>query len=81
MVSEDSGWVDGQWINGLNVFDQSGAINDPKVTENEMRSDHPGGVNAAFADGHVEFLSDRTDLSIVSALCTRAGGEIVNSDE
>ncbi len=81
MVSEDSGWVDGQWINGLNVFDQSGAINDPKITENEMRSDHPGGVNAAFADGHVEFLSDRTDLPVVSALCTRAGGEIVENDE
>ncbi len=80
IISEDSGWVDGQWINGLNVFDQSGAINDKTITENEMRSEHPGGVNAAFADGHVEFLSDLTELELLAALCTRAGGEIVNDN-
>lgn len=78
VISEDSGWTDGQWINGLNVFDQSGAINDKTITENEIRSHHSGGAHAAYADGHVDFLSDRLDLEVLAALCTRSGGETVD---
>jgi prepilin-type N-terminal cleavage/methylation domain-containing protein/prepilin-type processing-associated H-X9-DG protein len=44
-------------------------------------SGHPGGANFAFADGSVRFLSDRTSLPELQALCTRAGGEIVSGDD
>jgi prepilin-type N-terminal cleavage/methylation domain-containing protein/prepilin-type processing-associated H-X9-DG protein len=75
MVSEDSGWPEGQWINGANVFDQGYAINKAPSFENDMRSKHPGGVNGLFADGNARFLSENMDLKILAAICTRAGRE------
>ncbi len=44
--------------------------------DNEPYSFHPGGTNFLFADGHVSLLSQEIELSILSALCTRAAGEI-----
>lgn len=81
VVSEDTTSNDGQWINGLNIFDQKYAINytpdDPRLWENEIRSDHPGGAYGVFADGSVRFLNETMDLKILKAIITRAGGEIV----
>ena len=77
IVGEDTHWGDGQWISSLNVMDQCGAINDPQITENEIRSDHPGGAQAIFCDGHATFLANETSLEVLAALCTRAGKEIV----
>jgi prepilin-type N-terminal cleavage/methylation domain-containing protein/prepilin-type processing-associated H-X9-DG protein len=87
IVSEDTGRgaaADGQWANGENIFDQTGPINDragPAYLwgDNEMWSDHPGGINALFCDGAVHFLSEQMDLATLAALCTRAGGEIVDA--
>jgi len=45
-----------------------------------MGSGHTGGANVAFADGSVKFLRDSTALTVLQALCTRAGGEVVNLD-
>jgi prepilin-type processing-associated H-X9-DG protein len=36
---------------------------------------HPGGWNAAFVDGHVQFISNSIDLGLLKALFTAAGGE------
>ena len=41
------------------------------------RSEHPGGVNAAMADGSVRFISDSIELSIWQSLSTRGGSEII----
>jgi prepilin-type N-terminal cleavage/methylation domain-containing protein/prepilin-type processing-associated H-X9-DG protein len=44
------------------------------------RSNHPGGVNAAFVDGHVTFVKDTVNPPTWRALGTRAGGEVVSAD-
>ena len=77
IVSEDAGWKDGQWINGLNVFDQSCRINQAPAFENDIRSEHPNGANGLFADGSVRFLEESMELETLAAICTREGGEIV----
>ena len=45
-------------INGRNIFDQAYAVNAAPGFENDLRSEHPGGANVLFADGHVIFLAD-----------------------
>jgi prepilin-type processing-associated H-X9-DG protein len=79
MVSEDSGWQDGQWINGLNVFDVAFAINAAPPFENDPRSKHKGGVNGLMADGSARFLANELDLDVLAAICTRNGGEPVGN--
>jgi prepilin-type processing-associated H-X9-DG protein/prepilin-type N-terminal cleavage/methylation domain-containing protein len=39
----------------------------------DLMSRHPGGVNVAYADGHVEFLQNTIDEAVFQALCTRRG--------
>jgi prepilin-type processing-associated H-X9-DG protein len=41
-------------------------------------SAHPGGFNAAFADGSVFFLKNSIDVKLFRAMITRDGGEVVN---
>lgn len=75
MISEDVGFLDGQWINGRNIFDQAFAINRAPSFENDIRSDHPCGANGLFCDGSVRFLPESMSLPVLAAICTRAGGE------
>jgi prepilin-type processing-associated H-X9-DG protein len=42
-----------------------------------ISSYHPGGANAAFADGHVQFLSGAINVQVLKALTTIAGSEAV----
>ena len=79
MVGEDTEWSDGQWINGRNIFDQAYAINAAPPFENDIRSHHPGGANTVFADGRVRFLDETVSLEVLSSLCTRDGGEAIDS--
>jgi len=92
ILAENPASPDGQWINGLNIFDQGYAINQPYKTsptmvtslslvdyEDEIRSQHPGGANGLFADGSVRFLDESLDLKTLAAICTRARGDIVGS--
>ena len=43
-----------------------------------FRSRHPGGVNFAYADGHVEFLNETIDMTVYRGLSTRSHGENVS---
>jgi prepilin-type processing-associated H-X9-DG protein len=47
----------------------------------EVYSFHPGGANAAFADGSVKFLKESLDIRIFARLVTRAGGEVVSAGD
>ncbi|WZO98524.1 DUF1559 domain-containing protein [Isosphaeraceae bacterium EP7] len=44
------------------------------------RSNHPGGVNALFCDGHVQYVKDTISLPTWRGLATRNGGEVLSSD-
>ena len=42
-------------------------------------SDHPGGAQFVFADGHVDFIGDAIDTYVYQALSTYDGAEVVDS--
>lgn len=78
IVSEDSAFHDGQWINGRNIFDQAFAINAAPSFENDIRSEHPGGASALLCDGSARFLNEHMTLRVLAAICTRDGGEVID---
>jgi prepilin-type N-terminal cleavage/methylation domain-containing protein/prepilin-type processing-associated H-X9-DG protein len=44
-------------------------------------SHHPGGVNVLFCDGSVKFLKSTVNINTWWALGTRAGNEVISSDQ
>jgi prepilin-type N-terminal cleavage/methylation domain-containing protein/prepilin-type processing-associated H-X9-DG protein len=80
----------GVWASGTLIFGQGStrdgatqpgpcAIN---CTNNrEVYSFHPGGANAAFADGSGHFLKASIDIRIFARVATREGGELVSSGD
>lgn len=68
----------GFWSSGLNCIHQdNGGINNTELVVNEFYSPHLIGGVFGLADGSVQFLANETDLYVLGALCTRAGGEVV----
>jgi prepilin-type N-terminal cleavage/methylation domain-containing protein/prepilin-type processing-associated H-X9-DG protein len=51
------------------------------TTNNEIYGFHPGGANMLFADGSVHFFKESIDPRVVVYMITRAGGEVVSSDQ
>lgn len=41
---------------------------------------HPGGINVTLGDASVRFFSDTTALPILSAMCTKSGGESISDN-
>lgn len=73
-AADDHVHGDACWACGNNCFPlNSRVINDPSV--DGFRSVHFGGLNGLYGDGHISFLSDRLDVRVLIAICTRAGGE------
>jgi prepilin-type processing-associated H-X9-DG protein len=50
---------------------------DPNVPLFGLSSRHPGGFNAAFADGSVRFIKSTIAQTALRSLLSRAGGEVV----
>ena len=70
IVAEDTGLAGGEpqhgtWADGQNIFDVTMPIN--RSQNNELWSDHSGGVNATFCDGAVRFLSQNIANDILFA--------------
>jgi prepilin-type N-terminal cleavage/methylation domain-containing protein/prepilin-type processing-associated H-X9-DG protein len=51
------------------------------TTNFALRSKHPGGANVGLGDGSVRFMKDSVDRSVIRALGTRAGGEVIGADQ
>lgn len=64
------------WADAHQTFAQHGALN--KTSDNEMYSEHRGGVMMAFADGSIRFISEGIEMSVIDAIGTRARGEDVD---
>ncbi|MFO1063459.1 MAG: DUF1559 domain-containing protein [Pirellulales bacterium] len=60
-------------------------LHKPIVTIDEQEisfaSRHPGGVQFVYCDGHASMLTSTIDLKVYSALGTRAGSEVINSED
>jgi len=62
----------GRWAT-MNYFAQAAAFINAEASD--IRGRHPGGVEAAFADGRVTFLNEHMDPVVLAAICTRDGVE------
>jgi prepilin-type N-terminal cleavage/methylation domain-containing protein/prepilin-type processing-associated H-X9-DG protein len=72
-IAEDTGrgWLmDGEWINGENIFDVSNLINTQQ--HNEIWSDHPGGAMALWCDGSATLLEETMTAAVLRSICTRS---------
>jgi prepilin-type N-terminal cleavage/methylation domain-containing protein len=78
-VAEDAFGQDAEWINGNNILEQSGGINDPKswIGDDEIRGRHGGGAMVLFGCGRAEFLSDSIDPVVLAAMITRDFSETI----
>ena len=74
--------VDGQQVPWMEPTDLS--IDQIQMAINagstEPGSKHPGGMQAALADGSVRFISETVDPNLLRSLITRGGGEAINRD-
>lgn len=78
-VWEDAGrgWLmDGEWINGENIFDVNGHVN--AEPNNEVWSDHPNLALALRCDGGIVTLTDEIDVTVIRGIATRSGDELVD---
>jgi prepilin-type N-terminal cleavage/methylation domain-containing protein/prepilin-type processing-associated H-X9-DG protein len=62
------------------TFEGSGGPGSPGTEVNGFSSQHTGGANFLFADGHVQLLQTSMDHPVYKALSTRAGGEALGGD-
>jgi hypothetical protein len=81
--------IDGLWISTSNLCEQSAPINTPAAFAPNyvffdfgqlISSYHPGGAQVLVADGAVRFLDETIDNRTLAALCSRAGGEVIDGD-
>jgi prepilin-type processing-associated H-X9-DG protein len=56
-------------------------INDANADPEDFFTPHPGTANFLFVDGSVRPVRTGIDLSVLQALATRNGGEVVNPDD
>jgi prepilin-type processing-associated H-X9-DG protein len=72
MIAETTSGINWTEPRDLDVNQMSFAINGGPT---EISSHHPGGAQAAFADGSVHFLSQAVGAQVLRALITKAGNE------
>ncbi|WP_425267270.1 DUF1559 domain-containing protein [Aeoliella straminimaris] len=61
-------------------------LTDPQIKPEQSNdvcfsSDHPGGAQFVFLDGHVAFIQESIDYNVYQYLSSYAGAELINSEE
>ncbi len=86
LLNRGAGWWDGNYQNTLynHYLTPNADRPDCIVYHNPgwkaARSDHPGGVNLLYCDGHAAFIKDSVNPAPWRAISTRAGGETISGD-
>ena len=91
LAGGEQGSHQGHWWNHFNLFSTALGINGPgsipgegffqRTLDDTFSSYHPGGCHFLRADGSAHFESETIDQVILTALTTRAGGEVISSNE
>ena len=86
LLNRGSSWWDGNYQNALynHYLSPNSSRTDCIIYHNPgwtaARSNHPGGVNLLFCDGHISFVKATVNPPTWRAISTRSGGEVVSSD-
>jgi prepilin-type N-terminal cleavage/methylation domain-containing protein/prepilin-type processing-associated H-X9-DG protein len=69
--------TESEWINGNNVFAQEAStpINVSSGLGNDIGSPHPGGASLVFCDGHLEFVAETVEQTVLNSMLTKARGD------
>jgi prepilin-type processing-associated H-X9-DG protein len=54
-------------------------MNSDSTRLSNFRSSHPGGVNMGLCDGSVRYFQQSISTTVLNAMATRQGGEVVNN--
>jgi len=66
------------WASGTNLVAQWHETPINQTPTEEIYSHHPGQAGVVFCDGHVQFLNESMEQSVLVAILTRAGGEVAD---
>jgi prepilin-type N-terminal cleavage/methylation domain-containing protein/prepilin-type processing-associated H-X9-DG protein len=71
---------------GALVLSHTGENHGPNAPSGQAHGDqywslHPGGANFVFGDGSVHFIKAQVGFTVFQSLATRAGGEVLSSDQ
>jgi prepilin-type N-terminal cleavage/methylation domain-containing protein/prepilin-type processing-associated H-X9-DG protein len=86
LLNKGAGWWDGNYQNTLynHYLTPNAGRPDCIVYHNPgwkaARSNHPGGVNLLFCDGHTSVVKDAVNPTVWRAIATRSAGEVVSAD-
>ena len=84
------GWADSEGPFSLDGASHDGALEAcglgcaaamNRRNDNEPFAFHPGGSNALFADGHVQFVRDTIPLPTFAAMVTASSGEVISDTD
>ena len=70
--------VTGTSTDGTTAFGSGPCIMNCNNQQGDIYSFHTGDANVAFADGHVQFISESIPINIVASLVTKGGDEVVD---
>src|SRR5262249_14913428 len=72
--------VTGTSADGTGSFGTGPCVMNCNNLQGDIYSFHTGGANIVFADGSVRFVKDSVSISLLAAMVTKGGGEVIPSN-